>query len=247
MSEMIRAFQTLRQLYDGFAGAETALGNSIGRSPCMSGCGRCCEVNTVQCLTIEAMNAVSLLTGLGKLRKAVDIAEGWLLEHHKEAPSYEGMVVGRFLTPELREEYTRISKLPCPFLQADKRCLIHEARPFVCRAYGVTRTTSGFCTRPPGKGETLTQFQYIQAPELKQDVDAFRAWLKRNHQPWVVSGFLPTLIYRAAEEKKFRGLVRDNRIASAKIIGVDIDTTLMWQPQLEKLQLGVMPDLVAQS
>lgn len=115
----------------------------------------------------------------------------------------------------------------------------------VCRAYGVTRLSMGICLRPPGKGETLTQFMYMQVPGLMEDIRIFKETYQSEHREWVTFSFLPTLIYRAAREKQFRSMVRDNRIATAKIIGTELDQTLMWQPQIEALQKGVTPDLVA--
>lgn len=242
---MIRAFRKLHQFYRGFDGAADCLEQTIGKSVCQSGCGKCCEANIPKCMTIEAINAISILLGEGKFTQTVSIAEGWLLERNNEAPTYEGMPSGRFITTQLRLEYEALAKQPCPFLAETKQCLIHSARPLICRSFGVTRTGGGFCPRMPGKGETLTQHMYIQAPGLQQDIRAFKEFYQVGHPEWIIFGFLPALIYRAAEENKFRNLVRDNRIASAKLIGTQLDTTLMWEPQEEALSAGMAPDLVA--
>lgn len=243
---MIEALMQLHKFYKGFAGAEKCLEETIGRSICIAGCGKCCEHNTVQCMTIEAINAVSILTGQGKLTQAVSIAEGWLLDHHKQAPTYEGMVEGRLLPAGIHAEFIALAGLPCPFLAENKECLIHDARPISCRAYGITRTGKGFCPRPTGKGETVTNLMYIQAPGLRQDIEKFKTRYTRSHPEWTIFGLLPTLIFRAAKEKEFRKLVKDNRIASAKLVGSQVDMTLIWQPQLDAIRSGVSPDLVAQ-
>lgn len=240
---MIEAFSKLRRFHRGFEKADAVLQQTIGRPTCISGCGRCCTTTT--CMIIEAMDAVSILMGLGKLQKAVSIAEGWLLERHSEALSYDGMLAGCFASPKIRGEFAALSALPCPFLSEARQCVIYEARPMGCHAYGVTRSSMGLCPRAPGKGETLSQFTYAQAPGLKADIQRFREGLRSNHRDWVTFGFFPTLLYRAAKENEFRAMVRDNRIATAKIIGTEVDQNLMWQPQVEAVQKGVASDLVA--
>lgn len=244
MDNMIQAFRKLHDFQRGFDGAADTLQELIGCSVCIPGCGQCCEVSTVQCMTIEGMNAVSVLMGDPRYQKIIAIAEGWLVEHHKEAPSYRGMLTGRFVPPELMAEYDALKRLPCPFLAENKQCMIHDARPLVCRAFGVTRVGNGICPRPHGKGETLTQFMYINCPDLQYDIKLFKEKFGKDRQDWVTFGLLPTIIYRAAKEKEFRKLVADNRIATAKLIGTTLDTTLMWQPQLDALNLGVAPDVV---
>ncbi len=241
---MIEAFRKLHQFHRAFDDADRYLQQTIGRSTCVSGCGRCCETNTTTCMIIEAIDAVSILIGVGKLKKAVSIAEGWLLERHNEAPSYEGMLAGCFVPPKIRDEFAAINRLPCPFLSDAKQCIIYEARPMVCRAYGVTRSSMGLCQRPPGKGETLSQFMYMQVPGLMKDIHAFKEKYHGAHREWVTFGFFPTLLYRTAREKEFRNMVRDNRVATAKIIGTELDQTLMWQSQIEAFQKGVSPEKV---
>lgn len=242
---MLEAFRKLHQFHTAFDEAQRRLEETIGKPTCMSGCGLCCETNTPSCMIIESIDAVSILTGSGKLGKVLSITEGWLLERHNEAPSYDGMLVGCFVPPKIRDEFAALNRLRCPFLLDTKECLIHDARPMVCRAYGVTRSSMGGCPRAPGKGETLTQFMYMQVPGLMADIHGFKEHYRGSHREWVTFGFLPTLIYRAAREKQFRDMVRDNRIATAKIIGTELDQTLMWQPQIEAIQKGMGPDLVA--
>lgn len=240
---MIKTFETLRRFYQEIDNAGRYLEEIIGKPICISNCGKCCSANTIQSSTIEAMYAVSVLTGTGKLDNVIKLCEGWLLDHHKEAPSFEGMIEGKFIPSKIKDEFESISKLPCPFLGLDLKCMVHEARPLVCRTYGITRTGSGFCPRPPGKGETQSQFMYLQAGELRTAIDAFKRSIGEDHPEWTIYGLFPTLIYRAAKEKEFHRLVSDNRIASAKIIGTQLDTTLMWQPQLDAIKRGLTPDL----
>lgn len=245
MDNRIEAFGILHSIQAIFGSAERQIEDKTGKSICMSGCGKCCEVNTPKCMTIEAMDAISVLLGQGTLDKVASVAEGWLLERHNEAPTYNGMIVGGFVPADVNEERARLSKLPCPFLDSTKRCMIHSCRPFVCRAYGVTRTAVGFCPRPPGRGETQTQFVHVNVNGLKTVVDVFKRKYGAERVDWVTFGFLPTLIFRAAREEKFCEMVANNRIATAKTIGITLDETLLWQTQVELVNQGVAPDLVA--
>jgi Fe-S-cluster containining protein len=244
MDNMIRAFKKLHDFQRGFDGAADVLEQTIGRSICISGCGRCCQISTVMCMTIEGMNAVSVLMGDPRYKKIIALSEGWLLEHHREAPTYKGMLAGRFVPPDINEELIALRRLPCPFLAENKQCIIHEARPLVCRSFGVTHTDAAICPRPVGKGETLTQLMYINSPDLRGDIQRFKETYRKERPDWVTFGLLPTILYRAAKETQFRKMVADNQIATAKLIGTDLDTTLMWQPQLDALNLGISPDVV---
>jgi Fe-S-cluster containining protein len=239
---MIEAFNQLRQLHKVFDLAEEMLEEDIGKPVCISSCGLCCQHNTPHWMTIEAIHAISVLTGTGRYTKAMSLAEGWLLEEHQQAKTYEGMPIG-WASPRVREEFNTLSLAQCPFLDATMRCSIHDVRPLTCRAWGVTRDSNGTCPRAPGKGETLTQRRYIQAPVFRQIVENWREKCKKKNPTWVTAGLVPTLLFRAGNEKKFRELVKDNKIASAKIIGVDFETTLMWQPQVNAIRSGVMPEL----
>ena len=244
MESMVKAFSKLHDFKRGFDGATESLERTIGCSVCIPHCGACCV--TVRCMTIEAMNAVSVLMGDPRYSKVIEIAKGWVLEHHQVAPTYEGMIKNKFASQKVRDEWTALSTLPCPFLTETKECMIHDARPLVCMSYGVTVQGGGTCPRPHGKGETLTQLMYIQSPELYNDIQRFKKHYKETRSDWTTFGFLPTLLYRAAKEKEFKLLVESNQIATAKLVGTDIDTTLMWEPQAEALLAGYSPDLVAQ-
>ena len=242
--EMVEALKGLHILHIGFENADNALKRDIGVETCVAGCGKCCMENTPYSRVIEAINAISVLTGQGKLRKAVSVAEGWLLENHKEARIYEGRppVV---VSPLIHQEWLNLRQTQCPFLQDSLQCMIHDVRPLTCRAFGVTYEVHDTCPRRPGKGETQSQFKYAKSDLLKSSVIGYWDQCREWKSEWVVSGFLPTLIYRAAEPEKFKKMILDNKIASAKIIGVNYDISLMWQPQIESLRQGKLPDLVA--
>jgi len=239
---MIEAFIDLKETHSVFEKARGVLERTIGIPVCQSGCGLCCEHNVPNAMTIEAMYAVSTLTGMGKLRKAISLAEGWLLERHSFATIYEGMPQG-FVSHKVREESQAITRSQCPFMEPDKSCGIYDARPLSCRAYGVTRDIADLCPRPLGKHEHLTQRIYIPADDLRNRIDNLRAQWKIKQPAWIISGPIPTVLFRAAEPEKFKRMVMDNTAASAKIIGVDYETSLMWQAQINALRKGVSPDV----
>lgn len=240
---MIEAFSELRQIHKAFDDAEALLEKDIGKSICISNCGLCCSHQTPHWTFIEAILATSILTGTERLTKTLSVVEGWLLDHTKQATIYEGMPVG-WASPQLRDEFNAISlTAPCPMMDEEKKCLIYDVRPLVCRANGVTRDNVDLCPRQPGKGETLTQRRYINSPSLRLAVESWREKCRDKNMTWLTTGLVPTVLYRVGREAKFRELVRDNKIASAKLVGMEIDTTLMWQPQVNAIRAGVMPEL----
>lgn len=244
---MIQAFYQLRHIHKEFARAASALEAGIGRPGCIPSCGICCQQNTPFWMTIEGIHAISVLTGNHAVGKMVSIAEGWLLEHHKPATLYEGMPIGMAST-KLREEWQAVMRSQCPFLDAQMLCLIHEVRPLTCRAYGVTRDTVNqegvdFCPRPVGQGETVNQKLVVEGSPIRAMTNTFRAECVAKNKAWIVSGFVPTVLFRVAQPDKFKKYVLDNQIASAKLVGVEYETTLMWQPQIVALREGRSPEL----
>ena len=242
---MIQQFKALRNIHRNFDDACATLEQTLGTSICIAKCGRCCS--TVSCMTIEALNIVSYLLGQGQLASTLQAAEDWLVTRHSEAPSYEGMIAGRFVPPKIRDEWYDLSQMQCPFLSTDLTCTIHEVRPLVCRSYGVTRRAGVYCPRPLSKNESYSKQGYIDSPELRADVEHFCTTTKRKNPEWAIRGFLPTMLYRAARDAEFRKLIKDNRIASAKVIGMDVDVNIMWQPQVEALHKGVLSELAVLS
>ena len=234
----------LHGIQKGFEGVATQLESIIKTPVCVPNCGKCCEINTPQWTALEAMNAVSVLMGNGKLTEALIRAEDWLLDR-KLAPSHEGMLAGCFVPPKIKAEHENLIHSICPMMNSEKQCLVHEARPLACRAYGVTVSVTDFCPRPCGSNELNHGHMYMKCPELKADISLLWKQAKEIEPKFVIYGFVPTMLYRAAREARFYELVHDNKIASAKIIGTDLDTTLLWQEQADALKAGVTGDLVA--
>lgn len=243
---MIQAFKGLTALNKAFGQMQGVLEGHLGTPICIPNCGICCLHNSPHCMIIEAIYMVSSLIGEGRLHKVLDVAENWLLEKDPEVTIYRGLPAG-ILPPDLKNEWAMIYKRRCPFLTEDLSCLVHTCRPMVCQAFGVTRDAEG-CPRPLGRGETSTSHAYMGSKDrltLATIVQEFKDQCERRKPEWVIRGFIPTLLFRAAKPDKFRAYVDDNRIASAKIVGTAFDTSLMWQPQLDALRQGVTPDVVA--
>lgn len=228
---MIEALASLSQVHKDMDAARIALETQLGVPICIPNCGKCCE--TVLAHRIEADFAISAVIGEGKFYEVVSRCEGWLLERHKEAQIYEGPPVG-VVQVKIAEEWNRLVHMPCLFLEGDKGCLIYSGRPLVCRAFGVTHApgpTPDFCPRSLGVGEDQRRRGYVDSQQLQQKVKTLLAGLQDKE--WATSGWLPTIIYREACPDKYRALVADNKIASAKLIGVTQDYGLLWQEQME--------------
>lgn len=230
---MLDALLGLERIYNGFDAAADELTKELGIPLCVEGCGKCCLTPTTY--RIEGIFAVSASLGDGKIDIVADCAESWLLDHHKVAPTYEGPQFGS-LKPEMKVELRVLSSTPCPFLLSDKTCLIYRGRPMVCRAYSVTHMpgpTLDFCHRLLGKGETETHRAYIDNPQLEKMV---RDYFNSLEDPdWKVSGLLPTVIFKQIHPKKYEGYIADNRIASAKLVGLPQEYLgMLWQEQMNR-------------
>ncbi len=238
---MLKALTGLRAIQKMFEEAESALVEGIGRPICLPKCGKCCMGFTPAISTIEAIMAVSLLTGTGRLKKVLSLAEGWLVERDGRLTIFEGMPRGA-LKPKLREEWNSLATSQCPFLAEDKSCLIYFARPLGCRAMGVTCIVGNICQRPLGLGETRSAPLIVDSgPDIRPAVELWKRECKLRDSSWMTYGLAPTLIMKASNPDQLKKLVEDNRIASAKLVGIDIDTSLLWQPQVDDLVRKLIP------
>lgn len=84
---------------------------------CTVGCSACCH----HPLIITVLEAIPLF--------------GSLVEHGHWTPSFkEKLVKNSSLTSGLRFEVWLLSKIPCPVLDKNNRCMGYDERPFMCRA-----------------------------------------------------------------------------------------------------------------
>lgn len=239
---MLQAFLELRSLQQVFDAATGVLEDSLGAPVCIRKCGYCCINNTPMASIMEGINLVSINAFQSKkLKKLVEVAEGWLLEPHNNTV-YKGVPFG-FQAGEIMEDWTRTVHSQCPYMEENKDCILYENRPLVCRAYGVFRDVEG-CPRPLGKGESTIRHAIIDSDQVRPLVKEFYDSCASRQPVWAIRCFIPTVIFRAANPEKFQEYIADNKIASAKLLGMDIDTSLMWQPQLDELRKGSSPDEV---
>ena len=233
--ECFKALKTVHWAYDL---AADQLSQRLGVPLCVEKCGLCCK-NCVFCYGIEAAYAVSNLVGDGNLNQILDRVEDWLLENHKVAPTHTPVFGGEsiVINEQLDAEINRLARSWCPFLDEDKRCLIHPYRPLVCRAFGVTRTVHRDCQRPCGKGESLNKQAYfggLGAAEIKSVLDEL---VKKDPNPiGAKTGFFPSLILAIAQPARYRKLAMSGKVATAKLLLTDESRALLWQRQLERMR-----------
>jgi len=244
LSELIKWYAELRQIYRFFKAAQGHLENTLGVSVCKQ-CGKCCHTN-VLVREIEALLLVSE-TPPADLLKIGSICEGWLTQDNAKFTLYEGIPIAKAIDGKLREEWSSIIfDSHCPFHKEDNTCMVHDSRPLVCRAYGVTNTANN-CTRPPGNGETSTQKACLggkPAELLKNICDDFFKRLHDTGRGWTKSAFLPTLVYRHINPTDFYNLVDSGKIPSAKLVGSDTPLQIIWENQAIADRLGIPVEFV---
>ena len=228
----------INAVYREYDVAQRMLEDQI-KAPICTGCGKCCRNNTIFAYGLEAANAVSYLLGRHQMYSMQKRIEGWLLERHRECPTYEPLTENKFsfgLDGKIKDEAIALSKIQCPFYE-DKRCLLYQCRPLACRAYGVTRTSEA-CPRPLGFGEILSRHRYIGGElqkELKAEVNATLDMVPRD--TWKYGGFFPTLIYSHVWPKKFANMVQNGLIATAKLVMTYPSLAVIWQDQVESMSV----------
>ena len=253
LEHQLRVLKPLRQLellYCAFDLAEKDLTNYIGVPICMEHCGRCCQVTSPDVWEIEARFLVSSMLGMnGSLGQIKSACEGWLLERNPELKTYglTGQLSNEQWAKMQPEVDFLLQNYPCPFLAEDKRCLIHFARPVVCRCYGVTRMASRICPRPLGKIESEDIRAHI-APDSpvgkKLRAMLWEVLKSADSIGWAWTYFLPTILYMILEPAKFNAYVADGRIATAKILRLRTNTAILFQDQLNEIWAGQKPALV---
>jgi len=229
---LVRAYTGLEAVYAGFEGAARAL-EAVRAAPiCVDNCGRCCEINTPYCWDIEASYIISHLLSEGKLAWALDACQSWLLDRDGGLTLYGPRADTVSIEGRTRviAEARIAARRPCPFLNSEKRCAIHEVRPLVCRAYGVTRLPSqSDCLAPLGRGENLSRRAHHDGNGLKEAVAEYLRQLRPDQR---AGYFLPTAILRQASQTRF-ALLQD-RFATGKMVAMAVSPAAIWQDQLNE-------------
>jgi len=237
--EALESLMGVTLLYREYDIAAHGLAEQIGKPICIQ-CGSCCKVNTPIAYGVEAAHAVSYLIGQGKLYQFQRRIEGWLLDHHKECPTYEQAKVDKMtfgLPQRIQSEVEALMHTPCPFFE-NNACLIYEFRPLACRAFGVTRTTPG-CHRPRGKGESVSR-QMITSPQVNQDLKADLDYVLESvpRPTWKHAGFFPTLVFAHAWPEAFTNLTGSGQIATAKLTMTYPSWAVIFEDEVQRISLA---------
>jgi Fe-S-cluster containining protein len=136
---------------------------------------------------------------------------------------------GALTDAERFAEYVKATSSPCPLLTQEKTCLMHDARPVVCRAYGVMRTTGPECPRPMSKVRVQ--------PYIGGQAEADWLSIMRRLAKGATSGLLPTMILLAADPKRLNKLVHQG-VPAGKLLLRDNDlpgvlTQDQWVAEME--------------
>jgi len=242
----------IHALYDK---AERKLKKQLGVPICVPGCGKCCEVNNI---TVRGVEIEYIALWLRKQKqefqdKVLDICEQWLLSTEFEATRTDARGKSRTLSifrgmgtmgmsmeeiDQLRMEASfLVINTKCVLLDEDKRCLIHPARPIVCRAFGVTRVVGReICPRPISKLESENSRGYVNddmiVPKIKAKIEELKKYTEGHHDYISFGTFIPTLLYAMLRPQRFYDLAYKNLIPSVKFSQMNSIGNL-WQRQLE--------------
>lgn len=210
----LEAYHLLRQAHQLWDAAADSLYRAVGVPLCVEKCGRCCEVTVPVAIDLEADYAVSILLGLPTSQQIIATLEAWLTEF--DVARGITTPVGHPITVEKQmAEGEAVQGSCCPLLGADKKCLLYEARPLGCRAYGVTTAPHQFCRRPHLLGAAMNSNLYcLQGQAVLQMNTKVEPFQRASR---AVSGFFPSLIFSKVREAQFRELVQAEKVPLVKL------------------------------
>ncbi len=237
LTKLLGYWAGLEKLYAAFGEAARRVEAATGQPTCVPGCGLCCQHNTVHAYGVEAEYAASILLGKPEnLKPAIDACRDWLTRKGN-------WTYGRQITSSLwndlvnRGELIRALTEDCPFLQTDKRCLIHDGRPTVCRAYGITRLPGRECKRPAGLMEEDGKARVWWDPHHASLplYDMLNGYIATITEPrYRRMGFLPMMIFERFNAKELAGLLDDGKVPLVKMtVGMGQGYNLLWQEEME--------------
>lgn len=240
MKGLLRPLTQIQLVYQAFDAVEKGLARTIGVPICISGCGKCCEVTTATASEVEVEYLASWLLGEPtELIKVLSLCAGWLLDGHPRLKTYKlsGSLTDeqwKALQPEVHELLFRST---CPFLTSDKRCGIHDARPLMCRAYGVSHMPGTICPRPLSKLESLDVRAHISV--TSQTGMRLRKMVSEVQKASVLIGqggfgFISTTLFGKLRPAKLNEYVGSGLIASAKLVYMRSDPAILFQDQLDR-------------
>lgn len=228
MLERVDGFNALDLLHLELDMGVTKLEAARKAPICIEGCGKCCEQVTPMATSLEAALAVSMRT---ITPEALQRAKDWLVEpipnvdttfYPEQKP---GVLSGDEVTGDQKqravEQYKEVIKGGCPFLAEDKRCMVYEHRPLICRTYGLTHIPHDYCERPKDQAEQDNPGAYhIDGPlgdKLQQAVHILQTKPKANPE-MTRAGLWPMLVVLHADPEGFKKLVESGKVPLAKLI-----------------------------
>jgi Fe-S-cluster containining protein len=237
LAETLRLSQywsKLEVIHVAYGLAQQEVETAIGVPICQPDCGRCCAENSISCYGFEAEYVGSCLIGAGLLKEGLDRARAWLTEPGQWTyGSKLNLEKLKELVPELR----RASLSPCCFLMDDKKCMIWNSRPMVCRAYGVTRMPGPICPRRLGIGEDFLHRVTWDPDHPKVPVrPLFNSLIGMVREPnYLRQAFLPMMLFQRFRADELAGLAYDGKIPLVKLhVGWGEGISMLWQEQVER-------------
>lgn len=243
---MKEQLKILKETYSLAADCQKELEKYIRTPICVANCGKCCEINNIGINTIEGEYLAQwLLKQKPDFREHVlDKCQAWMIEIPQEEDKDVlivkggigiGLLQNEGIDRIMHEVMWLVNRTECPMLE-DNKCLIHPARPLVCRQYGVTRVTgdSKICQRPIGQHETEALRCYIteEHPVSKQiaaNVEKMETYLKSTK--FDKAFFIPTYLMMRLRPMELYEMIYFNDIPTAKL-SMLTGTSIDWQSQI---------------
>lgn len=236
LAKLLTYYVGLEEVHKLLAMAQKRVEEDRGLPVCIEECrGLCCQHNSVVAWGVEAEWAASVILGVpGLLDEVLNRARAWLTEPGKWSYGRTlNMAKWKALKPEL---FTALSTRCC-FVSEEGRCLIHMARPMVCRTYGVTRMPGYECPRPKGRGEDDMTRTWFHPDTAEIPVrPAFDLLLSRVKEArFARQGFFALMLFERFRAKELAGLVDDGKVPLVKLhIGYGEGLAMLWQEQLDR-------------
>jgi len=224
---MIEALKKLKMAYALIDKSQFEFQKLTGLPVCVK-CGSCCNVTSVRVSGIEAAyTAYWLKFQSSNLREKVLFScEEWATRVDTNLQVY-----GQSNEPQQQDRLSMevaylLMESSCPLLNERRRCDIYQARPIICRLFGLTRKTGNMCRRE----RPNIYMNGVRKNRIKE------ALLSIPYGDFDYSkdvGFLPVLLFRELEPTLFQSYADADKIPAAKVVP-QVDTNFYWQDQMDE-------------
>ncbi len=217
---VVEAYNILSKLTRSIDRLGADLSLTTGSPICVENCGLCCQHYTPAVTRVEAALIASDLVGS---RDAGTRALDWLTSPHTGVGIY-GKFRGKPIVSEGAEdliaEGQQLQESPCPFLNDELRCSIHDLRPVSCHAWGITQVAEAFCKRPLGAGETDGQRAVIGPDALQGILHTIGELIRHcvTSMPELLDvGMLPTLVAMEVHKENLQAEIEADHVPDAAL------------------------------